>query len=198
MRMTVPRLDIHLVRHGESEWNALGRLQGQTVDVPLSALGWRHARKAADLLAGCGARSVVSSDQLRAVQTAQVIAERMRVPVRMDAAWREQGLGVLEGLSRMDAWARVRGERWSADWRPPEGESTREVYRRLDDFFSKLATQATGGELVVVTHGDTLRTALGLLDGAPPEAIPWMMPANGAVISRRLARTADGAWRVAC
>lgn len=166
------------------------------MDVALTELGRRQARVAADRLGGSSALGVVSSDLLRAVQTAEVIAARVGVDVRVDAAWREQGLGVLEGALRADAWSRLRGERWSADWRPDGGESTRDVYRRIAGFFSEWVPGSVNDELVVVTHGDTLRIALGLVEGVPPEAIPWMMAPNGAVVSRTIARTEAGSWRV--
>lgn len=53
--------DIHLVRHGQSTWNAVRRIQGQTAHVPLTALGEQQARRAASQLADCGARAVFSS-----------------------------------------------------------------------------------------------------------------------------------------
>lgn len=189
------RRTLYLVRHGQSEWNAEGRLQGQTAHVGLTELGERQARSAADRLAHCGAVEIVSSDLVRAAETAGTIAARVGVPLRVDPAWREQSLGVLEGKLREDAWSRVRGEHWSADWRPQGGESTRDVYRRIAGSLAGLATEALAGAVIMVTHGDTLRIALGLLDGAPPEAIPWIAVPNGGVVSRTIAETEAGIWR---
>ena len=139
----------------------------------------------------------MSSDLLRARATAETIAERLGVPVRVEPAWREQGLGTLEGKLREDAWSHLPEEDWSADWRPEGGESTRDVYRRIAGFFAGLAATTTARELIVVTHGDALRIALGLLDGAPPEAIPWAMAPNGAVLSQTTVRSGSGVWRAA-
>ena len=63
-------LTVFLVRHGESEWNLEGRLQGQTSNIPLTALGREQANHTAAQLANSGAQIVVSSDLLRTVETA--------------------------------------------------------------------------------------------------------------------------------
>src|SRR4051794_23005095 len=95
-------LTLLLVRHGQSEWNAAGLMQGQTPHVPLTSLGHRQAAAAADALAalagaGAGPGALLSSDLLRAVQTAEHCAAATGLPVITTAALREQGYGVLEG-----------------------------------------------------------------------------------------------------
>lgn len=188
--MCNPEITLHLVRHGQSEWNAQGRLQGQIGYVPLTDLGRRQARQAAEALAGCGATMVVSSDSLRAVQTAEPIAAKLGAALRTTPALREQRLGALEGHLSKDVWASYDcDDRSIADWRPPGGESTREVYRRLAGFLSQLVGRLPAPSVVLVTHGDTLRIARGYLEGASPDAIPWSVAANGSITSVTIAST---------
>src|SRR3954471_13891038 len=74
-------LTLLLVRHGQSEWNAEGRLQGQTAHVPLTALGHEQAAAAAQRLAGLRPGALVSSDLRRAVETAEHCARATGLPM---------------------------------------------------------------------------------------------------------------------
>jgi len=139
-----------LVRHGQSEWNALGRWQGQA-DPPLSELGRRQAMAAGARLGAVDA--VVSSDLERAVATAVVLSELLGVgPVLVDPRLRERHAGEWQGLTRDEI-----DERWPgylADHRRPPGwepdDALRERTRAaLDD----LAAAHPDGELLVITHG---------------------------------------------
>ena len=85
-----------LVRHGETDWNRDGRWQGQS-DTPLNELGRRQARELAEQLDGVDV--VYSSDLARARETAEILAERAGVEVRLDPRLRERGFGAWEGLT---------------------------------------------------------------------------------------------------
>ena len=78
-----------LVRHGETDWNADGRLQGQT-DRPLSDFGRKQARGLADELAAEGFEAIYSSDLARARETAEIIGARLGLPVELDSDLREK------------------------------------------------------------------------------------------------------------
>lgn len=176
---------LYLVRHGESTWNVAGLLQGCTPHVPLTARGRAQARAAADLLADRPVRAVVSSDQRRAADTAAVIAARLGLQVVTTPALREQCHGAWEGGPA----ALLAGT--GPDRTPPGGESARALAARVA---TALATFATAGT-VIVSHGETLRTALGLLTGTDDQPVP----ANGAVTSVVGAGVAGGPagdWRV--
>lgn len=181
--------DVHLVRHGQSTWNVVRRIQGQTMHVPLTALGEQQARKAAGELADCGARSVFSSDLRRAVQTALPIAERLGIGVTLTRDLRERSHGELEGQHSDEVWAAAYGTWGDPCWRPQRGESIRDVCGRVRRFLGRLAADAGNGPAVVVTHGDTAVIALGLLRGFPPDALPWIQLGNGEVVTVPAQRT---------
>lgn len=159
-------LTVFLVRHGQSEWNLEGRLQGQTSNIPLTALGREQAHHTAVQLANSGAQIVVSSDLLRAAETARIIAQNLSIPLRLESDLREQSLGIFEGRLAADAHRETNDTDWSnPKWRPAGGESLADVYVRLVRLFRKIQQEFPGGQIIVVTHGDTARTALALLRG---------------------------------
>lgn len=175
-------LDLILVRHGETDWNRELRFQGQ-IDVGLNATGREQARRLADRLVQEGLSSeLVSSDLMRARQTAEPAAQRLHTPVQADAALREQAFGVIDGLSVPEIQARHPDiwPRWKAfdpDYAPPGGESLRQFHARVIAALQALRDRHAGRTLVVVTHGGVLdmvwRTATGQsLQGPRTCAIP--------------------------
>ncbi|WP_224366380.1 histidine phosphatase family protein [Hyalangium versicolor] len=164
-----------LLRHGETEWNTLGRLQGHR-DSPLSPEGLRQADALAARLKGFSFQALYSSDLGRAQETARRIATRTGHPVLLDSRLRERGLGILEGLTRDEANQRhpeVFAE-YSAggpDFVVPQGESVTQRLRHALECLEELATRHAGTRLVVVTHGGVLsglfRHSLGIPPGTP-------------------------------
>ena len=98
-------LHLMLVRHGETEWNAQRRYQGQS-DVLLSDLGMRQAELIAERLAGQKIDAVYASDLKRALETARVIAGKSGLALLTDPRLRELKFGILEGLTFDEAQAR--------------------------------------------------------------------------------------------
>ena len=140
-----------LVRHGESEWNAVGRWQGWA-DPPLSELGRRQAWVAARSVGAVDA--VVASDLLRASETAEIIAGEIGIgPVVVDGALRERAAGPWEGRTRREIEAEWPG--WLESGKRPEGYETDDAV--LDRVLPALAALESAGETVlVVTHGGVL------------------------------------------
>ncbi|TAL21424.1 MAG: histidine phosphatase family protein [Frankiales bacterium] len=172
----------YVVRHGQSTWNARGVLQGQAPDVPLTALGDTQATAAAASLAGSGATAVYTSDLLRALRTAEPIARALGAPMEVRPGLREQCVGIYQGRRSRDVWAETDPEAWGrVDWRPEGGESISDVAERLMPVLDEL--RACSGPVVVVTHGDTARIAVGLLRGAAVAEIPWLSLGNGEVLA---------------
>ena len=108
---------LFLFRHGETDWNREGRLQGHT-DTPLNATGLAQAQALAESLRPHRLDAVVSSDLARARTTAQIVAEALRVPLFIEAGLRETDVGAAEGLLWAEAKARFGEgltERWFSD-----------------------------------------------------------------------------------
>ena len=158
-----------VVRHGQTAWNATGRFQGQA-DPPLDAVGRRQARAAAVALATYAPTRIVSSDLVRARQTADAIASHVALPVAVDRRLREVALGGWQGLDRRSAAHQFPDEyaAWIAgdDVRRGGGETEDEAGRRVAAVLAELAVG--DGTVVVVSHGLALRAGLRLL--APDDA----------------------------
>ena len=154
-----------LVRHGESEWNAVGRWQGWA-DPPLTELGLEQARLAARAVGGVDL--VVASDLERAWRTAEVIAAEIGVgPVLRTEALRERDAGEWTGLSRAQINEQWPG--WIEDGRRPEGyEDDESVLARA---LPLLASLDGPDEALVVTHGGLIGAVERHL-GLPHERTP--------------------------
>jgi probable phosphoglycerate mutase len=178
---------VHLVRHGESRWNVRRLVQGQSPAGPLSALGREQTEAAARLLGERlpGAWVCVSSDLLRARQTAAVLAGRVGIPVRFDPALRERRFGDLEGR-RLDVpeVSREVARLWAEpDYSRPGAESLREFSRRVCEALVALYRRHPEQDVVVVTHGGPIRVATAWLEGRPLDEVGFPPVANGAVYS---------------
>jgi len=176
---------VYLVRHGQSEWNVLRLAQGQTSHPRLTELGRQQAATAADLiatdlaLAGIEAGKLVTSDLVRAVETATVIGNRLGLIPERDARLREQHLGRLEGRSYEESWAADEMVDWSAPDTPiGGGESMRAVGRRMAEVVDGLPS---GCGNVVVSHGDSIRAVIAHLGGLSSDVATWPEVPNGAV-----------------
>jgi probable phosphoglycerate mutase len=162
-----------LVRHGQSEWNAAGRWQGQA-DPPLTELGRRQARAAARSLGRVDA--VFSSDLRRARETADVIADSIGVgPVVADPGLRERDAGEWSGLTRDEIHERYPGYlpqdrhmtfapgRENGLRRPPGWESDDDVLTRALDAIERVHLVVGDGDGLVVTHGGVIYVLEGFL-----------------------------------
>ncbi len=158
-------MKLALLRHGPTEWNAQGRVQG-SIDTPLSAEG--IARMSALLPPeGFETARVYCSPKLRARQTASCLG---LVDPILDPHLAEQNWGDWEGLTRdemrardgEDAFEKAGANRGLA-FRPPGGESTGEVHRRVASFFVDLG--ARGEDAIAMAHAGILRAAYALSTG---------------------------------
>ena len=148
-----------LVRHGETDWNAEGRLQGHT-DRPLNDYGRRQATELAQRLAGDGADAIYSSDLSRARTTAEIIGERLGLPVVVDPDLREKNWGTWEGLTG--------DERAHVEF---EGESTDDHRDRVMAAVRRIAARHPDQRVVVVTHGGSLRRIQAAVNGVAEPVI---------------------------
>ena len=181
----------HLVRHGDTDWHAAHRIQGQT-DVSLNDKGRGKAELTGRRLAREHFDAVYASDLSRSWETASIILGALPVGERPEArpapALRELHFGVYEGKTSEEVRAidpMIVDYRWDLDFAPEGGESYRQLLRRAGGFGEALKRDHAGDDLLVVAHSLSLRAlAVGLL-GLPDDAL-WlfrgMQPAGISVV----------------
>ncbi len=165
----------YLVRHGQTQWNLQGRIQGHT-DVPLAEFGRRNVRAQAKSLAGLTFSAVYASDLSRTVETAQILVNDADVSVQTDPKLREFSYGQWEGLTLEEVQARdqedfaLRFRQRDVDFAAPGGESAIQLLQRVRRFYVKAASVHDPEEnLLVVTHGGSIRALTLCLLGLPDE-----------------------------
>jgi broad specificity phosphatase PhoE len=158
-----------LIRHGQSEWNAIGRWQGQA-DPALSELGRRQAAQAAQSIGVVDA--IVASDLERASMTAHIIAEMIGVgPVLTHPSLRERHAGEWQGMTRPEIELAFPG--WLGEGRFPEGfESVAATIDRVMPVLTGLAVMHPHGDVLVVTHGGVILAVEQELGAKPAERFP--------------------------
>jgi broad specificity phosphatase PhoE len=154
-----------LVRHGQTDWNAQGLVQGQT-PTSLNAEGFREAQTLADYFAGRPFVAVFSSDLPRAAQTAQAIADRLGLSVEHSTDLRERSFGRYEGFTARQ----VREARAAlglpqtgdlSDWTGmPNIESNEAVWQRASAALQRISDRFPDQDVVVVTHGGVMARAV--------------------------------------
>ena len=148
------------IRHGETDWNVDGRIQGQ-LDIPLNAVGQWQVHRLALAVADEGIDAVYSSDLLRAFETAQSVSRGAGQPITTDVGLRERGFGVFEGLSFAEISARwpEQAERWrrrDPDFGAEGGETLRDFSARSIATVERLAALHPGQTIAVVSHGGVM------------------------------------------
>lgn len=174
---------IHCIRHGESTYNAEGRIQGQA-DVPLSELGRRQGEAAAAALAELPIEAVYSSPLRRALETARPLAEALDVQLQTDPRLMEVNAGVFQTQLRSqltDLYPEHYAQWLSGDpdFAIPGGETRRELMRRGREVFDQIAA-AGHREVAVVSHGGLLAAVLKDLLEIPARRHPFSLQ-NGSI-----------------
>ncbi|MBQ7288630.1 MAG: histidine phosphatase family protein [Clostridia bacterium] len=144
-------MKILFLRHGETEWNREGKIQGGA-DIPLNAVGLRQAEKMRTLLCDRMPDCIIASPLKRALQTADVLVQGTRIPIVTDVRLRERGFGAFEGQP-------MHAVDFSGIWypdcaEPPEGiEPLEDFVRRVADALRDIRHQYAGKRVLVVSHG---------------------------------------------
>jgi len=154
---------LHLLRHGETDWNAEGRWQGHS-DRPLTAAGVGQASAIAPAVAALGPVAIHASDLIRALDTATPTAERCGLPVIADAALREIDTGSWTGRRRSEILAAEPGavgrhEAGEVAW--DGGETFAELQDRVVDALERIAGDYGSQDVIAVfAHGGVIRAAV--------------------------------------
>jgi broad specificity phosphatase PhoE len=182
---------IYYIRHGETEWNADGRLQGGQ-DIPLNELGRQQAACAGGILAGLFARdgrneqslAFIASPLGRARLTMELVRDALNLPPDdyvVDDRLREIGYGQWEGstLAQMqvedpDVFARRQVDKWTVS--PPGGETYAAVQARMADWYKQITA-----DTVAVAHGGTARALMVVLGIETPDSVADLTIEQGAV-----------------
>jgi broad specificity phosphatase PhoE len=174
----------YLVRHGETEWNAAARMQGQ-FDSPLTPLGREHARSSGRLLARLGVDAVFASPLGRVRETIAIIADDISLPPIFDDRLMEWSSGAWSGELHADL-ARKWPTEW-ADWktdgynyRPPGGENFADLTDRARAFLEDAG--ATPGRVAIVAHGFLNRALISVLLALSPAETIRINQSNETVI----------------
>ena len=149
-----------LIRHGETDWNAQLRIQGHR-DMPLNANGLAQAEAVGQALSGQHFDTIVSSDLLRARQTAQPLLAARGLLLQLEPGLRERNFGCCEGMtiSEIEAESPQIAAAMAArhpDYVLPEGESLQQLFDRVIRSVAALAQRCAGQCVAVVAHGGVL------------------------------------------
>jgi len=164
-------LQVYLVRHGETQWNAERRIQGQS-DSPLTAKGEQQAWQVGERAKMLGITHIIASDLGRTRRTAEIIAQACGCEITFDSRLRELDMGVLEQrhieslTEEEEQWRRqlVNG---TSDGRIPDGESMQELSDRMHDALATCLNLPEGSRPLLVSHGMALGCLVSTILGLP-------------------------------
>jgi probable phosphoglycerate mutase len=176
-------MKLFCVRHGETFYNFEGRIQGQS-DSQLSPLGRQQCEAVAEALASPAIDAIICSPLSRAVQSAQVIADRLQLRIAIEPRLTEINAGVFQGLSwdQIDKELPADAQRWRSqdpDYRIPGGESRRDLMVRSRAAFEAIR-EAGYRQAVVMAHGGSLSAAFKALLEIPANRNPFAL-SNGSI-----------------
>ncbi|MCK6545560.1 histidine phosphatase family protein [Myxococcota bacterium] len=175
--------ELWILRHGETEWNVEGRLQGSS-DSPLTARGRAQSEAAARATQHVAFTCIYTSDLGRAQHTARLVRGERALEIHTDPRLRELRYGHVEGMTWPEIAARhpgLREELRRQDFAPPGGETRAELQARVAAAMHDIARRHVGARVLVVTHGGALSTFLRFVLGVPLEAPPGFRADNCAL-----------------
>ncbi len=167
-------LQVYLVRHGETEWNAARRIQGQS-DSPLTEKGIFQAKQVAEKVRNEGITHVISSDLGRTKRTAQIIADACGCEIVIEPRLRELHMGVLESREldnlspKEEAWRKQMVD-GTPEGRIPSGETMSELAARMHGALNSCLDLPPGSKPLLVSHGIALGCLISTLLGLPAHA----------------------------
>ena len=155
---------IIIARHGETESNSLGIIQGQ-LPGKLTEKGIRQAKKIGKFLEKEKIDIILTSRLRRAYDTAKLISGYVKAPLKVEENLKERNFGVFQGKGREKffAWERSLKEPWKN--KPENGESFEDLYNREKEVIGIILSRYKDKNVLIVTHGDVSRMLIGILEG---------------------------------
>lgn len=180
---------IILLRHGETEWNRMKLFRGHS-DIGLSQRGRSQARAAADLLSRRNISSIYTSPVPRAVQTAEMISEKIGVPFTEASELSDPDCGLWTGMSLNEARENFPMEFFHMENDPsqlrfPGGESVQEVAERVSHFVLCDLWEREEGDVLLVTHNFIFQVFTMVVLGCSLDNLYRVEMDNGAVSEYR-------------
>ena len=177
-----------LVRHGQTEWNRVGRAQGQS-DPPLNQIGQEQAEAVAVRLTPASFEAAYSSDLRRAADTAAPVIRGRDTQIVYRRDLREKSFGEWEGMTYEEVqrrYPRKLEELFDEKpaFAPPGGESDLDLFARAAGAVARISGRHAGadGNILVVSHGGTLRAMMVSMLGLPVESM-WRLRLSNAGLS---------------
>lgn len=150
---------LFIIRHGQTDWNIVGKIQGQ-IDIPLNDTGKEQAQRVASFLKkkNVSFSALYSSDLQRAYQTAQPISKAFSLTTTLTPFLREQHVGIWQGRTRQEMREQHGGH---FDWeRVPDGETKTEFLRRIVNHITLIAQNHINESVIIVTHAGAIKNFL--------------------------------------
>jgi uncharacterized phosphatase len=144
---------ICIVRHGQTDWNLHGRLQGQT-DIPLNETGKKQAEECREFLKGMEWDVVITTSLMRAKETAEIINRDLNLPMIIMDEFKERYFGDGEGLTR-----EVRNEKYP-EFIFPGMESRDDLDRRIETGLQSVSTKFPDKKILLVSHGAVIHAII--------------------------------------
>lgn len=145
-----------LVRHGETDWNVIGKLQG-TTDIPLNEVGIGQAEECADHLAQSEWDLIITSPLLRAKGTAEIINKKLQIPLIEMTAFVERSFGDAEGMTAKERIAQFPDNQY------PNQENRELFIKRLITGMEDIKQTHTNKKILLVAHGAVINAILAVL-----------------------------------
>jgi broad specificity phosphatase PhoE len=178
-------IKIYIARHGETAWNAEGRIQGRS-DPDLSPKGVAQSQALLEQLKGRPLSAIYTSTLQRSIRTAQPIATFLNLPIQKQPDLDEMAFGIMEGVQvssfnedLREEWERFKENRFT--YRIPGAENFTDVANRLRPFKEKILRDHTGQEILIIGHMIVNRFLIGMLLEYPLEEIQRTEQHNGFV-----------------
>lgn len=178
---------IYLFRHGQTEWNRLGKFQGHS-DIPLNDEGRRQAKALIHPLKTIGIEALFSSDLIRAIETATTVGNALGINTQLHPGLREANLGQAEGLTKGEIVDRF-GEDLILRWRNPErkdfdlgypgGETRLQILDRVEKTLLDILNITSAKKIGIATHGGVMARFLQMRVLEP--GAPFSLVGNGVI-----------------